>query len=135
MTDEQKAALEWLVAVCPEYDCEAARHVRAIKAMLAEPRLPAEPTAEMLTAMYDGWAEEPVLTWRAAYRALYAHLTTPKTKTVEVWHVEFAASGNPVCYVYLTKGDADDEANALTACAAHTCIHVTGPHKQEVPND
>lgn len=66
--------------------------------------------------------------------AATAHLETlPKTKMVEVWRVEFVGSnGHPHANTYWTEADAKE---SLTWLRGHSvsCIRVTGPHQQEVP--
>lgn len=91
MTDEQKAALAWLdkcIVLTPGNYVEVTDIVtvaRTLKAMLAEPRLPKEPSIELLDAM-EAASYAPVSTtmmtlgWdkaRQIYSALYAHLTAP----------------------------------------------------------
>ncbi len=112
------------------------QHVAVIKAMLARPVMPEEPTQEVADLMWraaTNCGQSGTLYMLAAYRALYAHLTRPKTKEVEVWHVEYA---NTLQMAALALRDnkilADDEANRLH-CMGMTCIRVTGPHKQTVP--
>jgi hypothetical protein len=65
--------------------------------------------------------------------AAEAHLDTlPKTKTVDVWHVEWAYAGKPHVRLLPTKTQAGDEAYRLKGLNV-TCVRVTGPHKHEVP--
>ncbi len=59
-----------------------------------------------------------------------AESTLPKTKMVEVWHVEYCFSGRPLVAVYTTEEMA--RAHELPH-KSYACIRVTGPHKQEVP--
>lgn len=148
MTDDQKDALAWLegiAAAAAPWGPSAARHARALKLMLAEPRLPAEPTDEALSAMlrtyngapdFQGWDRK----WVAVFRALYAHLTKPKT--VEVWRVEYATKWTeddgtvwrPAGQTFPEREDADREAVRLSGNPHYNrCIRVTGPHKQEIP--
>lgn len=103
--------------------------------------LPKSPPDDLLSEMmrayngapdYCGWDTK----WAAVYRALYAHLAKPKTKEVEVWHIEFAgaAMGNP----YIELAESADEAERQAAKRRYegaTCIRVTGPHKQTIPAD
>lgn len=61
------------------------------------------------------------------------HLQTlPRTKEVEVWHVEFTCDGLPDVEVYSTRERADKEARDLTD-EIFECVRVTGPHKHVVP--
>lgn len=96
MTDEQKAALEWLDTIGQTNNLPfLVRNVAIIKAMLGEPRMPEVPTPETLSAMNNGYwnhaggglAKEST---RCIYAALREHLSKPATKVVEVWRVEWA---------------------------------------------
>lgn len=135
----EKAALEWLDhAVANDFDTLLTERVhptlRILKAMLAEPRIPAEPTKELheiFKRAGHGWMFE-FGAFAAGYRALYAHLTKPKTKTIEVWHVEHCVEGVPAVTVRLTRASADRTAENARDLG-DTYIHVTGPHTQEVP--
>jgi hypothetical protein len=141
MTDAEKAALKWLDKVIDGnrgawgVNDERTRAPCAIKAMLAAPRLPAEPTKEAIKAMYEGY-----WTWDGSYRALYAHLTKPNTKTVEVWRVECAQfmpsfpKWYPIVCTYDTEQEARDIAVEYEKAGVWRFIRVTGPHLQEVPN-
>ena len=58
----------------------------------------------------------------------------PKTKMIEVWHVEYVVAGLPQISIRMTKADAERSAspsNTLTC----SCVRVTGPHMHEVPDD
>lgn len=77
MTAEQKAALKWL----DHWAEPSATHARALKAMLAEPRLPKEPSEEALQAMRN--SNDRVNAF-SMYRALYAHLTAPRDQLEEI---------------------------------------------------
>lgn len=151
MTDE-KEALEWLEgAIAGRWDFGSVgtarwvtKHARTLKRLLAEPRMPEEPSDEILTIMREAplksgdadddcqpeWGKRIM---RASYRALRSHLTKPATKEVEVWHVEYAGShGEPGINVKSCRVLADDEADRLRVVGC-SCIRVTGPHKQQVP--
>lgn len=140
MTPEEKAALDWLDCAeiggpaCRDED-ERAR--TAIKALLARPVLPQEPSAEALRVMRVKCEAEgfsPDHTAYQCYRALYAHLTAPKTKEVEVWFFEWDYRGVP---------GGHHEYSCPEACLRHLKStlplehygnrRVTGPHKQKVP--
>jgi hypothetical protein len=81
-TDEREA-MEWLEARVDGERMSAYAPATTIKSMLARPVLPREPSAAALKAMYDSYAGacmcggDPI---KGAYRALYAHLTAPRTK-------------------------------------------------------
>jgi hypothetical protein len=138
--EAEKAALAWLdyVETSSLHGPQERIHAAAVKTMLAEPRMPAEPTAEMIEAMVvdvDGWQENAWVmdAMRESCRALYAHLSKPATRTVEVWRVEWAAEDRqPRCKVEPSKFHADSFAEYLKR-ERRTCIKVTGPHSQEVP--
>ena len=64
--------------------------------------------------------------------------TAPKTKEVEVWHVEYVSRPNgawaPALELRFSPGMAEARANLLREMPAeYRCIRVTGPHKQTVP--
>lgn len=103
MTGEERAALDWLDRMSCNSD--HAVYVRALQAMLAEPRLPAEPTQQMLWAMdnsAEGHNQYARNISERMYFALHAHLTKPKTKTV--WRVLHQTEDN-------TAGGGDDYAD------------------------
>lgn len=68
-----------------------------------------------------------------------AESTLPKTKMVEVWHVEYARlqkEGDWFPFVgggFQSPGAADASVLILQRDPKHSCIRVTGPHQQEVP--
>lgn len=67
--------------------------------------------------------------------AARAHLATlPRTKMVEVWHVEFVSADTGAIYVnvHSTEEDAATEA-AQRKIRKCLCVRVTGPHQHEVP--
>ena len=81
---------------------------------------------------------------RIVLDAAEAHLSTlPKTKMVEVWHLEAVVRSHdgtwtPVVYCYLTGEQAalalDEEATVFKHLEeALQCFRITGPHTQEVP--
>lgn len=141
MTDAEKAAVEWLERIAsdrqqpcsPTFRMECAR---TIKAMLAEPRMlpwrETLPLSDLQAAVESIGCVLSVNTIAAVLDAYHAHLAAPKTKTVEVWHVEHCVEGVPTVTVRLTKENADCSARNA-ASVGDTCIRVTGPHKQEAP--
>lgn len=152
MTDEQKAVMKWLdyAETCRVAYSVDHKNVTIIKAMLVEPRLPKEPTETMFRAFLGGGGWVDCSTNREyfmrSWRALYAHLTKPATKTVEVWRVEFARMGSSGEWLpdstscghasgYFTRAQAEEEAAKLAQepSEEYACIRVTGPHKQDVP--
>lgn len=145
MTDkERQEAMEWLDRHIA-HPAFAGPYARTLKAMLAEPRLPEEPSDASLIAIEailekampldpDVRYHEPRA--RACYRALYAHLTKPATKTVQVWRVEFSRNWNPEIKNFRSERDAHAFVEALERepkGPTFSCIRVTGPHEQEVP--
>lgn len=74
-----------------------------------------------------------------------ARSTLPKTKLVDVWRVEYAkiergrgglgASKYDPCAITFTQHyEAQNRAASMRGSTdLFTCVHVTGPHKQEVP--
>jgi hypothetical protein len=139
MTDEQKAALEWLErwSGCLIGE-ETNRAVATIKAVLAEPRLPAEPSEEALDAIRQACGTTGAI---SAYHALYAHLRKSQTKTVDVWHVEYAMQVRTETgfvftlhtSIYSTEAEAREHSEAFSQGRNAYCVRVTGPHKHEVP--
>lgn len=135
MTEDEKTAREWLERACDAQGPSGAP-LRTLRALLDRPTLPPsfdEKTKELFVRAYKhhrGGFEESM---GAALDALYAHLTKPKTKTVEVWRVEFTEHGRPACWTCLSVEEA--HSHAITARNANKqCIRVTGPHTQEVPD-
>lgn len=89
---EEKAAMEWLEVVerGGRYPVADILRAQTLKAMLARPVMPEEPTQGALDAMWRGVAKGHGVgisfdTFVTTYRALYAHLNKPQTKTV--WRV------------------------------------------------
>lgn len=66
-----------------------------------------------------------------------AESTLPKTKMVEVWHVEYALHSRcPAIYLFTSKEQAKKQAEFMQENGMKEgwrCIRVTGPHLQEVP--
>ena len=65
-----------------------------------------------------------------------------KTRTQEVWHVEYAQDRGgighpsvwmPQCCLHFTEDSARDFAAMLGKSELSRCIKVTGPHRQQVP--
>lgn len=87
---EKTAAVKWLGHLYGAPNSVDEKHLRTLKDMLAEPRLPAEPSEEMLDAMWRGYEKTPGSDYRrhhGSYSNLYAHLTKPTTKAV--WRVSW----------------------------------------------
>ncbi len=69
MTEDERAATAWLRTTM--WTAESLKHVSVIERLLAMPRLPEEPTPEMIGAMAT--ARGTALgSWADVYRALYA---------------------------------------------------------------
>jgi hypothetical protein len=85
------------------------------------------------------WVVVPAEAQRAIVAAAHTHLAAmPKTKIVEVWRVEYAQETDgfsPVCQTFTNPNSARNEAERLRSSQyrRYACIHVTGPHQQEVP--
>lgn len=131
---DEKAALEWLefMACYKGIDGENAR---ALKRMLAEPRLDRDPAPAALDAIYGaiGNSTKPCPLAIDIYRALYEHLTKPATKTVEVWHVQYVLSGSSCAVNVCRSREEADHMAEMMGRGHYQCIRVTGPHQQEVP--
>lgn len=66
--------------------------------------------------------------------AARAHLETlPKTKMVDVWHVEWVAWTYPDPQIDIILDKISAENHALVKRNNFRCVRVTGPHKHEVP--
>ena len=61
-----------------------------------------------------------------------ARSTLPKTKEIEVWHVEHFVSGTPAITVRLSADGATTTATYARELGDQ-CVRVTGPHKHLVP--
>lgn len=101
--------------------------------------LPEELDEKALFAMFDATKSNMTKcgAMRAAYKALYEHLTKPKTKMVDVWRVEYVkripgTADDPCAITYLNRADAERRAAELPDFYC-TCVRVTGPHQQEMP--
>ncbi len=104
--------------------------------------MPEEPTPEILHAMHLGYNHTHGSGYErmaGVYRALYAHLTAPKTKEVEVWRIEYVwkprgvGPWEPTVAQYATEEMARSHGHGLGLGDNAACIRVTGPHKQMVP--
>src|SRR5688572_3932311 len=95
-TDAERKAMETLDRAILAQNCGRSwifplDELRTLKDMLARPVLPEEPSIEALIHMDNAIAGPTQYgNMRAAYRALRAHLSAPKTKEVEYWLVEYA---------------------------------------------
>lgn len=135
MTDEEREAMGWLESYAALDRTNVGRFAATLKAMLARPVMPEEPSQEIVTLMFEAWRKNGMC---AAYYALYAHLSAPKTKEVEVWRVEYAEASPdgyiPGCETHDSAADAESAArNFRMSIPAYECVHVTGPHLQTVP--
>lgn len=143
-------AMIWLRELA-KYKCDYQKPAKTILALLADPRLPKEPSALAIDAMIGGprcdrFGELLCSQWEDAYRALYDHLTSPnkktkpKTKMVEVWRVEWVQYPDNWKPFSQSEGEgeasrlwAEERAEWLRKRPHYTCIRVTGPHQQEIP--
>jgi len=142
MTDDERKATEWLDGVAATRSSsyaeqDNASYAATLKSMLARPVLPEEHDNDAILVMFDAALKSSAgisnTSMIAAYRALYAHLSAPRTKEMEVWRVEYVScDGYPKINTKDCKVLADDEADRLRVIGCQ-CIRVTGPHKQQVP--
>ncbi len=100
---------------------EAAKIREAVKAVrgLADP------------AKVRYWNTEVVCNAAEAH-ADYLNPSVCKTKTVEVWHVEYACNSVACIMAYSTREAADKWVSTPHCGADISCIRVTGPHRQMV---
>lgn len=127
-----------------------AAEFRTLQRMLARPVLPTPPGQGQQSVAYDAAVraicfacDMPPSTAMVAYRGLWAHLNkppAPKTKTVEVWRVEYAqrASNEHPWWPYTStafwhRADAEKFAADRAGFSGVACIRITGPHQQEIP--
>lgn len=89
MTQDERAAMEWLEGFQHYAGTPGDAHARVIRAMLARPVMPEEAPEDAKAAMFEAYRAERNM--GAIYRALRAHLSSPPapTKTVNVFHVEY----------------------------------------------
>lgn len=161
MTDAEKdarTALDNCIEACENHFqwSFTIEQLRTLKAMLAEPRMPTEPDQATVDAMTRGWYRGSGLgsgtvalacapygtlgeAFRRAWADAYAHLTKPATKTVEVWDCRWTHAGELKATPHHSREDAETDAKNLREHPHNKdgqrwkCIHVTGPHEQEVP--
>lgn len=150
MTDAEKDALKWLdrMLACSNPGTDAERSVLTLKAMVAEHRIPSAGLKIWVWRNGDHFLayshEYPCVSPHGDPCTLgepagYAFLLpsfprAPKTKTVEVWHVEWADGSIPhIDDPYLSRDFAERGAQLRRDEGRGQCIHVTGPHKQTVP--
>ena len=133
--DEERCARRWLqeisLATAP-----GAHNASVALRMLARPVMPEHPDPEALRLMRVACEAEsysPAQAAYEAYRALYAHLSRPATKEVEVWRVEYAQRTLPFSASFHTSREADEYLVTVARWPDVACIRVTGPHKQTVP--
>lgn len=146
-TPEEKAALERLDMAILAQNCGRGwifplDELRTLKAMLARPTLPEELNGAEIELLWDAWLrargdkKDHIM---ALHRALYAHLTKPKTKEVEFWRLEFAQRHFTGAWqaeqeVWPNREFLDGRADEMREdTAKFACIRITGPHKQQVP--
>lgn len=137
---KEARALDWLRAECVAppmlaLSAEQQAHLRTLKAMLAEPRIPApndHPAIDAIASkagLHRGYVDLVLNAMREAPK--------PTTKVVQVWRVEYAApagdgSYTPQALTYPTERCAREQAQRVEGGIGR-CIRVTGPHSQEVP--
>jgi hypothetical protein len=139
MTDAEKAALAWLDEMARH--SAHVRHAIVVQDMLATSVMPAEPTQEILAVMQGAYARCPmgVAPIANAYHALRAMLSMPATTTINVWHVEYAVSGDggkhwmPSLSHYTSHDNAARSVEEKKRDPNYRCVRMTGPHEQEIP--
>lgn len=134
-TRKERDALAWLDGEM-QGPCPRATHARTLKAMLAAPRLPKEPTTEAIAAMVR--RSSTPLDMQAVYRALYAHLSKPATKMVEMWEVRYAFyhSGKWLASstVYPSRETCESfQRDHEPDTQQYACWSIVGPISREVP--
>lgn len=68
----------------------------------------------------------------AAQKAYAEYVAKPKTKKIDVWHVEYVCHGLPGIMLRNTREEAERTAyHALEM--GDKCVCITGPHSREVP--
>lgn len=108
MTDkDEQEALAWLkrVALCGSF-ADGPAAATALR-LLARPVLPAEPTPHAMDAMRQAWHSAPGDSWAILaemYRALYAELTKPRTKTV--YRISWGDANHIECKTFAAAADA-----------------------------
>jgi hypothetical protein len=137
MTQEEREAVERLEQHAHRLGSYR-KHALTLLAMLSRPALP---------DVNDHAAIDELARRAGCYRhivvCLIGALTKPRTKEVEVWRVEYCRRGDagtcdwlPVTRTFMNEQSARDTARDLESVPAlHACIRVTGPHKQEVPDE
>lgn len=113
MTEDERKAMEWLdEAIHRDAKWESVgdeMHRATLKAMLARPVMPEEPTPDALIAMADVWMNTNGMNcWSSIYRALYAHLTAPKTKEVEVVQWAVVTGHGDTISIHRTLANAEE---------------------------
>jgi hypothetical protein len=150
MTQEEREAVEWVRAIknSTRPGSDAERHAATAIRMLSRPALPEEPSEAALNAMMAAivvptapW-DKPGAAYPKMYRALYAHLTKPRTKEATVWRVEWAFKDpHTGCWRPAGRNEATEvEANKYAqrlrdGAISVACISVTGPHLQSIPDE
>jgi hypothetical protein len=141
MTEAERKAMEWLDEMASSVASDrhwTAEYSRTLKAMLARPVLPAIPPADAFEAMRAQVPGHGAATTQFIYQALHDALTAPKTREVEVWHVEYTVwacenGWQPRIEVCGDGVIAEARALKMRELNGKSCIRVTGPHKQTVP--
>lgn len=142
MTQEEREAVEWVDMAISDRDeglpiqrCRVRpEKLRTLKRMLSRPALPSlnDHAAIDELAKRAGYP-------RSSIADLVKALTTPRTKEIEVWHVEYVQRQNgvwcPEVELRFSPGMAEARANKLRELSACACIRVTGPHRQSVPDE
>lgn len=105
--EAEKAALAWLDYV-ETSSLHGGIYATAVKALLAEPRMPEKPTPAAIAAMHDVLRSTQTCVSARIYRALREHLSKPATRTIDKWIVTYWSKNQRRTISCV----ADDEADA-----------------------
>lgn len=115
--EEERKAVEWLRSTVPLHGPVVNGYSATLLRMLARPVMPEEPTTHALLVMdlsAPGESQFSRTISERMYRALYAHLSRTKTKTV--WRVTWSGIETASHAYYATLADA---AEALVGIVGH----------------
>jgi hypothetical protein len=144
-SDAEREAMAWLDNLSGAYT-----HVAILKAMLARASTPPKITEEFVKAVCASMVAGGHLPSFAnacevgtILRWARAEAMKPKTKTAQVWRVEYVEDTDvtpgrtrhwcPMVQNFDTEAGADRHAKNMREHHCYACIRVTGPHEQEVP--
>jgi hypothetical protein len=146
MTQEEREAVEFVEWAAKQelWPLMSPTYARTLQRLLSRPALPDVNDHAAIDELLERYNHSRRCTpgiSRGAFSALLAIMREPKprTKEVEVWRVECAQLQNktwfPLVCTYGTEIEARGSATELEKSGIWRCISVTGPHKQEVPDE